>query len=248
MLLLSMQGANAQEHSYTPADIDNGRGLYQANCLGCHGDQGNAVESVDLSSNRLRRASTDEELAALIRSGIPGTLMIPRPQFSDGELQGLVAFLRTMASQTGGAGSEREVALGDPSRGQQLFFGKADCGSCHGVGGGGSRLYVDLANIGGRRTPASLENAILYPEAELREGQRFMQVVDKSGAATVGLLMNQDTDSVQMMSLDERLVSFGKRDLEAWNFLPSQMQSSRDVLSAEEIADLVAYLVSLKAE
>ena len=30
----------AQEHSYAPSDIENGRGLYQANCLGCHGVNG----------------------------------------------------------------------------------------------------------------------------------------------------------------------------------------------------------------
>jgi putative heme-binding domain-containing protein len=248
MLVLCAQGAFAQEHSYAPSDIENGRGLYQANCLGCHGDQGNAVESVDLGANRFRRATTDEELATLIRTGIPGTLMIPRPQFSDTQLLGLVSFLRTMRAQTGGTAPAREVAIGDASRGQQLFFGSAGCSSCHGVGGGGSRLYADLASIGGQRTPASLETAILYPEAEVREGQRFMQVVDKSGTATVGLLMNQDTHSIQMMSLDEKLVSFLKSDLESWAILSSQMPSSRDVLSAADVADLVAYLISLKAE
>jgi len=35
---------HAQEHSYTPSDIEAGRGLYQANCLGCHGNTGSEVE------------------------------------------------------------------------------------------------------------------------------------------------------------------------------------------------------------
>jgi putative heme-binding domain-containing protein len=248
MLVLCAQGAFAQTHSYAPSDIENGRGLYQANCLGCHGDQGNSVESVDLGANRFRRASTDDELAALIRTGIPGTLMIPRPQFSDSQLLGLVSFLRTMRAQTGSTAPEREVALGDPSRGQQLFFGSAGCNSCHGINGGGSRLYPDLGKIGGQRTPASIEDAILDPESEMREGQRFMQVVDKKGAATAGLLMNQDTHSIQLMSLDEKLVSFLKSDLQSWAIMPSQMPAARDVLSTSDVADLVAYLVSLKAE
>jgi putative heme-binding domain-containing protein len=248
MLVLCAQGAFAQTHSYAPSDIENGRGLYQANCLGCHGDQGSSVESVDLGSGRFRRANTDDELAALIRTGIPGTLMIPRPQLSDSQLLGLVSFLRTMRAQTGGTTTEHAVALGDPSRGQQLFFGSAGCSKCHGVGGGGSRLYADLVNIGGTRTPASLETAVVDPAKDVREGQRFMQVVDKKGTATAGLLMNQDTDSIQIMTIDEKLVSFSKRDLKSWSFLPSQMPSSRDVLSPADVADVVAYLVSLKAE
>ncbi|MDR0780851.1 MAG: c-type cytochrome [Pseudomonadales bacterium] len=246
MLVLCAQGVWAQEHSYAPSDIENGRGLYQANCLGCHGDQGSSVESVDLGSGRFRRATSDEELAALIRAGIAGTLMIPRPQFSDSELVGLVSFLRTMRAQTGSTVAAREVVLGNAGHGEELFFGSAGCGNCHGVGGGGSRLYVDLANIGGTRSPASLENSILYPDAEVREGQRFMQVVDKKGNARAGLLMNQDTHSIQVMSLDEKLVSFAKSDLKSWAFLPSQMPSSRDVLSSADVSDLVAYLVSLK--
>jgi hypothetical protein len=70
----------------------------------------------------------------------------------------------------------------------------------------------------------------------------------KKGTASAGLLMNQDTHSIQMMSLDEKLVSFRKSDLRSWAFMPSQMPASRDVLSTSDVADLVAYLVSLKAE
>jgi Cytochrome c peroxidase len=247
-LLLCASQVFAQEHSYSPADIENGRGLYQANCLGCHGDQGNAVEGADLGSGRFRRVSSDEELANLIRTGIPGTLMIPRPQLSDGQLFALVAFLRTMRTQSAADAQSRDVAIGDARRGEQLFFGSAGCNSCHGVGGGGSRLYPDLAGIGSQRTPVSLENALIAVDAEVREGHRFMQVVDKKGVTTTGLLLNQDTHSIQMMSKDEKLVSFLKSDLDSWLFLPSQMPSYNDVLSAADIADLVAYLISLKAE
>src|SRR5690606_33910203 len=86
-LLFGAAGSFAQEHSYAPSDIENGRGLYQANCLGCHGNNGDSVEGANLASGRFRRASSDEDLIALIRTGIPGTLMIPRPQFTYGELR-----------------------------------------------------------------------------------------------------------------------------------------------------------------
>jgi putative heme-binding domain-containing protein len=239
-------GVQAQEHSYAPSDIENGRGLYQANCLGCHGNNGDSVEGANLASGRFRHASNDEDLIALIRTGIAGSLMIPRPQLSYGDLRSLVAFLRNMQSNGIQAADTREVKIGDASRGQQLFFGSAGCSSCHGVNGGGSRLSPDLATIGAQRTLASLETALLDPRKEVREGQRFMQVTTKAGATVAGKLMNQDTHSVQLMNTDEKLVSYRKDELSAFAIIPTPMPSALDVLSADQVADLVAYMISLK--
>lgn len=247
LLLGGSSALQAQEHSYAPSDIENGRGLYQANCLGCHGDNGNMVEGSNLASGRFRRASSDEDLIALIRSGIPGTLMIPRPQLAYGELRALVAFLRSM--QAGGAVREedtREVAIGDAARGEQLYFGSAMCSTCHGVDGGGSPLYQDLAGIGAQRSPASLEQSILDPMAEVREGQRFFQVTATDGQVTQGKLMNQDRHSVQLLTMDAELRSFRSDELSDKGFIPSPMPANLDVLSAAQVADLVAYLLTLK--
>ncbi len=249
LLLCSVGSARAQEHSYAPSDIENGRGLYQANCLGCHGNNGDSVEGANLASGRFRRASSDEELMALIRSGIPETLMIPRPQFAYGELRSLVAFLRTM--QTAGvqnAQDQAEVAVGDAARGEELFFGSAQCSTCHGVGGGGTRLHPDLAGIGSQRSPAVLQQAILDPRAVVREGQRFYQVTTNDGVTVAGKLMNQDTHSVQLLNEQEQLVSFLKEDLDQFGVIPTPMPAYLDVLSADDVADLVAYLLSLTTE
>lgn len=246
-LLGSIASVQAQEHSYAPSDIENGRGLYQANCLGCHGNNGDSVQGADLGKGKFRHASNDEDLIALIRAGIPGTLMVARPQLSYGELRSLVAFLRNM--QTGGvltAADKREVKIGDAKRGEQLFFGQGACNKCHGVGGGGSRLSPDLAGIGSQRTPASLETSLLDPRKEVREGNRFMQVVTKKGATVTGKLLNQDTHSIQLMNEQEKLVSYQKNDLQSWAIAPTPMPSVQDVLSPAQIADLVAYLLSLK--
>ncbi len=247
-LLLSGAGS-AQEHSYAPSDIENGRGLYQANCLGCHGNNGDSVEGANLASGRFRRASSDEDLITLIRTGIPDTLMIARPQLAYGDLRALVAFLRSL--QTGGAitvQDEVEVAIGDAAHGAELFFGSAQCSTCHGVNGGGSRLYPDLAGIGAQRSPAVLQQAMLDPRAVVREGQRFYQVTTNAGAAVAGKLLNQDTHSVQLLNEQEQLVSFLKEDLSAHGIIPTPMPVYLDVLSADDVADLVAYLLSLTPE
>jgi putative heme-binding domain-containing protein len=239
----------AQEHSYAPSDIENGRGLYQANCLGCHGDDGDQVEGVRFTSGRFRRASSDEDLIRLIREGIPNTLMIPKTNLSYGDTRAIVAFVRSLPTGGGMARDDREVRIGDAARGEALFFSNETlCSECHGVNGGGNLVSPDLGNIGAIRTPGALEEAILEPLAEVRAGQRMYQVTDLEGRVTVGLLLNQDTHSVQLLTEDQRLSAYMKKDLGSHGFIPSPMPSYLDVLSDDEVADLVAYMISLKGE
>jgi len=239
----------AQEHSYAPSDIENGRGLYQANCLGCHGDNGDAVEGVRFTSGRFRRASSDEDLIRLIREGIPNTLMIPKTNLSYGDTRAIVAFVRSLPTGGGMTRDDREVRIGDAARGEALFFSNETlCSECHGVNGGGNLVSPDLGNIGAIRTPGALEESMLEPLAEVRAGQRMYQVTDLEGRVTVGLLLNQDTHSVQLLNEDQRLAAYMKQDLASHGFIPSPMPSYLDVLSDDEVADLVAYMISLKGE
>jgi hypothetical protein len=72
-------------------------------------------------------------------------------------------------------------------------------------------------------------------------------VVSKNGTATIGRLLNEDTFSVQMIDKTERLLSFQKADLREFAFeTKSPMPSFRDKLSAQELADVVAYLGTFK--
>ena len=76
---------------------------------------------------------------------------------------------------------------------------------------------------------------------------RFFRVVTADGATVTGRLLNQDTFSVQLMDSKEKLLSFSKADLKEFGFSnKSPMPSYKDKLSSAELADLVAYLRSLK--
>src|SRR5690349_3753378 len=85
----------AQDHSgqYPAADVAAGARLYAASCAQCHGATGTGVGGIDLRRGRLPRASSDEALASLVTSGIPGTGM-PAFKFTSDEVRGLVAFVR----------------------------------------------------------------------------------------------------------------------------------------------------------
>jgi quinoprotein glucose dehydrogenase len=132
-------------------------------------------------------------------------------------------------------------------KGQVIFQGKGACENCHRVRGRGSRLGPDLSEIGSQREPADLRQSIVDPDAMILPQHRFYYVTKLDGATVKGRLLNHDTFSVQLMSLKEELVSFRKADLREYGFQKnSAMPSYEGKLTREELADLVAYLMSLK--
>src|SRR5206468_10431416 len=116
----------AQEHSYTPADIESGLRLYQSSCAGCHGPTGDGIPGIDLGRGQFRRATSDTEVAAIIRGGIPGTTM-PPSGFSEAQAGTIVAYLRSLTPASPPASAAADVPRGDTTRGRSLFAGKGEC-------------------------------------------------------------------------------------------------------------------------
>ena len=124
-LLIAALPLTAQDHSgqYPAADIAAGSRIYYANCAPCHGPTGTSVGGIDLRRGRLPRAPTDDALAALVASGIPGTGMPPFRLAAD-DMRGLIAFVR------GGLGTDPNappVKLGNAARGRAVFEGAGKC-------------------------------------------------------------------------------------------------------------------------
>ena len=75
---------------------------------------------------------------------------------------------------------------------------------------------------------------------------RSVRGVTKDGKVITGRRLNEDTYSVQLIDTEERLVSLVKTDLKEYAVIKtSSMPSYRDKLSAQELADVVAYLLTL---
>lgn len=223
------------------ADLEMGARVFAAQCVVCHGATGNLVAGVDLRSGRFNRASNDSELMEIVTTGIKGTAMPPF-SFTRAELTGIVAYLRNMRDFNAGAGTR-----GDPSRGQTIFESTGRCASCHRVHGKGPRLAPDLSSIGALRTAAELERAVVDPSSAIQFENRTIRAITRDGRTVTGRRLNEDTYSVQIIDDQERLVSLTKSDLREFVVEPaSTMPSMAGKLSADEIADLVAYLLSLK--
>ena len=235
--------ATAQDHpgQYSAMDIETGSRLYAGQCVLCHGPNGDVVAGVDLRRGQFRRAVSDEDLARVIAKGLPEAGM-PGFKLQPSELDGLVAFIRAGFDVSGTA-----VKVGHVGRGQEIFEGKGGCAACHRVNGKGPRVAPDLSDIGAIRTPSALQRSLLDPTSAMLPINRPVRAVTRDGRTIRGRRLNEDTYSVQLIDEQERLVSLVKADLSEYELSKtSPMRSMAGILTADEQADLVAYLLSLK--
>ena len=244
-ILLGLLAANArgqgQPAQYSQADIEYGSRIFLNQCTTCHGPNGDQVAGVNLGSGQFRHVFSDNDLRAVISNGIPGTGMRPF-NFDPPELTAVVAYIRNMRTF-----DSHSAKLGDATRGEALFKGSGNCGSCHRVNGKGPRVAPDLSDIGALRTADLLEKSLTDPSGAMLPMNRPVRAVLRNGKVVTGRRLNEDTYSVQLIDDQEHLVSIEKTDLREYTVITtSPMPSYKDKLSSQEISDVVAYLLTLK--
>ena len=230
---------SAHPGEYAPADIAYGSRLYDAQCVTCHSANGDGVGGVDLRSGKFRNAVTDQDLARVITNGIQGTGMLAF-KFDTAELTGIIAYLRNMNSFDRGS-----TKLGDAARGRIAFEGSG-CLRCHRVGAQGPLVAPDLSDIGAIRSAASLQRSLTDPSSQMMPINRPVRAVTRDGSVINGRRLNEDTYTVQLLDDQERLVSLTKADLREYTVLTTSPMPAQTNLSPDDLADLVAYLLSLK--
>jgi putative heme-binding domain-containing protein len=225
--------------------VDSGRELYRANCYVCHGQDGDQVPGVNFRVG-IRRASSDDEVARIISGGIPGTGM-PPTAVTEQQRRALVAYLRSMNPSA--AKTASDAAQGDAARGMAIFTGKGGCSGCHRAGSTGSRFGPDLSEIGSTKQAAYLQAEILDPKHDITPQNRLVEITLKNGSKIMGRRLNEDTHTIQMIDRNERLISVSKSDVSGYALLKtSPMPSYQGRLSAQEVADVVSYLLSLRGQ
>lgn len=160
---------------------------------------------------------------------------------------GSLFFATLVVATVCGQTSTDPLPAGIETAGAAIVAGKGNCQSCHRIFGKGSRLGPDLTDIGTLRKPEQLEASLLDPNAEILPENRFYRVVTRDGTAITGRLLNLDTFQVMMLDPKEQLRTFVKSDLREHGFADgSKMPSFRSTLSRQELADVIAYLLTLK--
>mgnify|MGYP001553219086 FL=1 len=115
------------------------------------------------------------------------------------------------------------------------------------MGATGPRLAPDLSDIGAVRNAASLLRSVRDPSSQMMPINRPVRAVTREGRVINGRRLNEDTYTVQLIDDHERLVSLSKADLKSYTISTvSPMPAYKDRLSEDEIADVLAYLLTLK--
>ena len=144
------------------------------------------------------------------------------------------------------AQAEPAVPPGDGTRGEALVL-SSGCVDCHRIGNRGSRVGPNLSDIGGRRTPYRLQQALVAPDDEVLVENRFARIVTKDGASVTGKLLNQDAISVQLLTDKEELKTYLRTNIREYTILDKGlMPSTQGKLTGQQVADIVSYLSSLK--
>ena len=135
---------------------------------------------------------------------------------------------------------------GDAAKGKELVA-SSGCLNCHRIGETGSRMGPNLTDIGDRRTPDRLQRSIVAPDEEVLPENRFVSVALMDGSTVRGRLLNHDALSVQLIDAKDQLRSFQTSEMRNYTILvKGLMPSFEGKLSAQQVADVVSYLSSLK--
>lgn len=259
-LFVCALAVSAQEHAPEreknpfagkPEAAAAGEKLYAQTCQACHGGGGRGGDrGPGLNSGRFTRGGADGEIFLNIRNGIKGTAMPAFAALKQEQVWQLVSYIRSLSG--GNAVTDEKVA-GSAAAGEGLFFGKAQCASCHEVNARGGIVGPDLSAAG--RLPAErLQAKILNPSAAgAGTGRRTLvgtvaTVRTKDGRTLRGLRTADDTFTLHLMTASGERHSLQKSELaeiraEAGSLMPGDYAKR---LTGSEMQDLVAYLKTLE--
>lgn len=141
------------------------------------------------------------------------------------------------------------VKNADAGRGRALFFGVggAGCANCHRADGRGKLFGPDLTGIGERNDPANFIQSILEPNAQVAEGFATQFVTTRDGTEYMGILREETATGVTLVLGDGQTVRVDKASIAEHKSLHSSaMPEFGQILTPQHVADLTAFLLSLK--
>lgn len=139
---------------------------------------------------------------------------------------------------------------GDAARGKQVFFATAgvQCKNCHKINKEGKEVGPDLSAIGKKYSRAQLLESILEPSKRIDPKYVTHLVETADGKLLTGLLLKKDDTGVVLKDAQNKEIRIAADDVEL--LVPQQRSLMPDLqlrdMTAEQVADLLSYLESLK--
>ncbi len=236
-----------------------GESQFRANCAFCHGlGARGGGRGPDLTRAQKRHGNSDADLFRTINEGVPGTAMPQNGATQQGvgmteeEIWQVISYIRSVQAKA------PAQAMGNAAHGKELFNGSAACSTCHMIQGKGGRLGPDLSTTGSARSTDYLVESLRSPSRRLAQGiseamKEFSQeyetvsVITADGTKFMGVVLNEDHFTLQMMDTREQLHLFEKDKLRSLEKSRESLMPAYDqkMLSEKDLQDLIAYLLAV---
>lgn len=213
--------------------------VFAEHCVGCHGaDAKGTDQGPSLADNRALRHSSVLQLRNLIHQGIPGAGM-PGFDLPPDELDALAALVHSLNTPAAGI-----AVPGNPAAGEQLFFGKGQCSSCHMVQGKGEPIGPDLSNLANEMTGENIRDALLRPGERAVPGYALVSVRLRDGKTIRGFARGRSDFDIRVQDLKGRIHLLQENQIST---IRDENKSLMEpvVATAQEMQDLIAYLSRL---
>lgn len=141
-----------------------------------------------------------------------------------------------------------KAARGDPKQGVR-FFARQGCVACHTVSPGETLKGPLLAGISTRYKREELLESILKPSQKLAQGFESQFFVMTDGRVHEGFVVREAADEIDLRTNNGTPMTLKKRDVEERGKRTVSMMPEKlvDQLNVNQLASLLAYLESLKA-
>jgi putative heme-binding domain-containing protein len=139
----------------------------------------------------------------------------------------------------------------DQVRGELLFkhANGAGCSKCHGWLAGALSHGPNLSGVGSRANLRHIVQSMLEPSAVITEGFQQQAVLTEDGLIYNGILIEESGLSLTLANSSGELQTISKSSIESRKTNPvSAMPGVGSILDAQQVADVAAYLMTLKAK
>lgn len=138
---------------------------------------------------------------------------------------------------------------GKPDHGREIFFASGSaCSSCHRIGGKGGTLGPDLSHIGTKYKHDKILESVLEPSKAIDATYLWYVIETKDGQTIAGKMVDQNDQSVALVDasgVPVRVPTANVKQLVAQEKSPMP-ELLLAAMTAQEAADLIAFLASLK--
>lgn len=143
--------------------------------------------------------------------------------------------------------AKEALAKGDAARGENIYRrAELACLTCHAIGGAGGKVGPDMTSIGASAPADYLVEALLYPNAKIKEGYHSVLITTKDEMEFSGIVVNEADNEIILRNAANQEVSVAKKNIASRKNGASLMPSGLvDALLPEERLDLIKFLSML---